>query len=376
MKQCLIDRISLYRDISMCSPEKRDIFLEDISALNHEDVRSAKKAKILFFKNEVCATLCDKLKSSGVNIMIGGSTALAACYKHLNIIPNDIDMYVKSLCINDIIKVEQCIREIFPECDLIVIRNVITLTWIVYKKKKIVYEFQLSILQIDSWTDVLISTHSDIVALCYDVLEEKFLFLKNRWTSILDRDKIHYFSDILTCDTGKSLHKATEKYIKRGFNCASIFMGDDNIIVKKINNKISGDGKVLGVKLFKFLKKKYIGISNIQFGLFAKDLIVDLHPNKTDINCCVKSFKMLDLWNLHNAENKGFTEAPSQLQLFYGEECPIEIENHVVLVKNKNCSHSISLRAYLGGNLQIDRCPLCRKKFLPKLIVVQEVDIN
>jgi hypothetical protein len=136
MKQCLIERLSLYRDISICPIDKKDSFLEDISAINHEDIRNHKKAKRLLFKNEVCANLCIKLKSRGVNIMIGGSSALAACYKRLNIIPNDIDMYVKNLCIQDIIQVEECIREIFPNSKIIVIRNVITLTWIVYKRKK------------------------------------------------------------------------------------------------------------------------------------------------------------------------------------------------------------------------------------------------
>ena len=364
IKRCLIDRTSLFHDISACPPDKRDMFLEDVETLKHQDIRRKKKAKKILFKNDVCKTLCQKLKEKEIKIMIGGSSGLAACYKPVTFQPNDIDMYVKNLHIDDVIKIEQCIKEIFPNTNLIVIRNVITLTWIVYKKKEILYEFQLNILRINSWSEVLISTHSDIVAVCYDVLEDKFVYLKKRWESILDREKVHFFSDILTCDTGKSLFKATKKYVNRGFNCKTIFIGSNGVPYNE-HNLVSGDGNgsVVGLKLFKFLKEKYIGISNIQFGLSGIDLIKNLSNDKGIID----SFDILNLWKLHSDENKAFFESPSKIELTDGIECPIEIEKHVVLVKNEKCPHSISMRAHLSSQLDIKKCPLCRKKFVPKL---------
>ena len=366
IKRCIINRTSLFHDISACPPDQRDLFLENVDMLKHPDIRKKKKAKKLLFKNEVCKNLCQKLKERGIKIMIGGSSGLSVCYKPVTFTPNDIDMYVKNLTIDDVIQIEQCIKEVFPGTQIIVIRNVITLTWIVYRKKEIVYEFQLNILRINSWAEVLISTHSDIVSVCYDVLEDKFVYLKQRWESILDREKVHYFSDILTCDTGKSLFKATKKYNDRGFNCKTIFIGSNGVQPNE-NNIISGDGSdgsVVGLKLFKFLKKKYIGILNIHFGLHAIDLIKDLVDDDTR---SIESFNIIDLWKLHSNENMPFYESPSKIELSEGIECPIEIEKHVVLVKNEKCPHSISMRAYLSSQLEITKCPLCRKKFVPKL---------
>lgn len=80
--------------------------------------------------------------------------------------------------------------------------------------------------KLNSWSDIFVSCHSDLVCVGYDVLRDEFLYLNGRWENILNDTPgyTHFFTNILSCDSKKTLKLAVKKYRKRGFNCDYVYI--------------------------------------------------------------------------------------------------------------------------------------------------------
>jgi hypothetical protein len=377
----LINRLSIYSKIH--ESHDKDTFLGDINTLKNDQIYCNNIATQKLFKNTKIAKLCNEFNFDNLNVLIGGSTAMSAVYKAANFIPNDLDLYIKNVSHDKLCKIETAIKKVFNDCCIIAIRNVITITWIVYKNNNIVYQIQMNILKINSWAEIFTTYHSDITCMGYDVSRCCFVYLKGRWENILEKNRIHYFCNILNCDTPKSLNRAVEKYIGRGFLCKSMYIGEDPIN-KMTLNKLVPHGRYDGYRMsistsdpdsenidldmqvnikneiIKYLLNKYYRIENIFYSTSVKYLFPDTFVPLG-----------IDFWKLGKPGNDNdFLMRPSTIKLHCKNEnncncdntCPIEMEHHNVFVKNKDCSHKLSLRTYIYN--PIDKCPICRSNFI------------
>lgn len=377
----LINRLSIYSQVN--TSNDKDTFLGYINTLKNDQLYRNDAATQRLFKNIKIAKLCNEFNFDDLNVLIGGSTAMTAVYKAANFIPNDLDLYIKNISYDKLCKVEKAIKKVFSDCRIIVIRNVITITWIIYKNNNLIYQIQMNILKIHSWTEIFTTYHSDITCMGYDVAKCCFVYLKGRWENILEKDRIHYFCNILNCDTSKSLNKSVEKYISRGFLCKAVFIGEESINNVTLN-KLAPYGQYnryrrlinmsdpeadiddFGINdnntqngVIKYLLSKYLHIENIFYSTSVKHLFPDtIIPSG------------INLWKLGKQnEYHDFLIQPSNINLNCKNEkncicdniCPIEMTHHNIFVKNKYCDHKLSLRAYIYN--PINKCPLCRKNF-------------
>jgi hypothetical protein len=357
----IIDRLDLYHKI--CHSDQKDAFLDDICSITpHSDLRTNKRAKQHLTKNY--KELCFELKASELDVLIGGSTALVSVYKKANFKPHDIDLYVKNINKDKVMIIENIIRKLYPNNNILVIRNVITITWIVHDNYVFISQFQLNILNLTSWAEFFITCHSNLLCLGFDVQEDKFVFLKDRWLNSLTTN-VHIFCNILNCDSSVSLSKAVMKYNMRGFNCQSLLICD---YIDAINHDdFYGNHHHANVSetLLSHLTDKYSKMKNIFYSTSAMDSFIDKKvPNITD------------MWKLKSdPQFEKFIRKPSDIRLKEGVECSIETEKHNILVKNIMCSHTVSLRAFLTSyNIhRLKACPICRSEFIPELY---SLDVN
>jgi len=99
------------------------------------------------------------------------------------------------------------------------------MTWFIQIGSGVIYKIQLNLFRIVSWAQIFLVYHTDLVCIGYEVLTNKFIYMKGRFDNII-RKNIHYFSNIFNFDSGISLHLACDKYIRRGFSCQMIFLPD------------------------------------------------------------------------------------------------------------------------------------------------------
>lgn len=374
----LINRIHIYGNVQ--AEKNRDVFLKSINTITNNKLRNNHMAQKELFKNKKIKALCNEFGFDDLDILIGGSTAMAAVYKYANFIPNDLDLYMLHVSYDKIIKLEQAIKTVYSDCKIIVIRSIITLTWIIYKGNTKMNQIQLNILKLHSWADIFVTCHSDITCMGYDVLNQCFVFLKGRWDNIV-KNKVHYFCNVLSCDTAKSLNRAIEKYNERGFKCDIIYVDNRT---HGINFGISNHTKIhvsdedeelpLSKKIedyvtpneiIKHLLEKYKGIENIFYSISAKFVF----PDKNTPLC-------INMWKFSKDEKfNDFIATPSNIKLKCKNEsncncdniCPIELTHHNLFVKNRYCQHSVSLRSYIYHHL--DKCPICRIDFIGDEII-------
>jgi hypothetical protein len=75
---------------------------------------------------------------------------------------------------------------------------------------------QVNLLNITSWCEILVTYHSDIVTIGYEILTNRIIYLADRFLNILT-EKVHIFSNILGFDKDSTLYTAVNKYCDRGF---------------------------------------------------------------------------------------------------------------------------------------------------------------
>ena len=379
--QELINRIALYTRIN--DSYNRNEFLKTINNINSYKIRRNFEGTKELFRDSNLRKLCNGFTFDNLEILIAGSTALAAVYIPAKFTPNDLDLCIKNCSKDKLIKIENIIRLVFPECQLLVIRSIIVITWIIYKNNEIIYQIQVNILKINSWSEIMITSHSNILCLGYDVLQKQFLYLTNRWEQIL-YNKVHIFSNILCADTATSLNKAVNKYNKRGFKCEPLLIKEDNDIMTNKNkyNKyhkinVSDDENIIETnlattfssnKVIQHLLQKYYGIQNIFYSNSVKYIFPDIN---TPLG--------INMWKLDkDPKFKLFIETPSHIEIECKNKkncncdniCPIELSHHNVFVTNINCSHSVSLRSHIYKPISV--CPICRANFISNGIKVFE----
>jgi hypothetical protein len=288
-------------------------------------------------------------------------------------------MYIKNINYDKLLKIEDGIKRVFTNCNIMVIRSVITITWIIYKDDKLVYQIQLNILKIKSWAEIFITYHADITCMGYDVLNGMFVYLKGRWENIV-KNKVHYFCNIFSCDTQTSLNKAVKKYTERKFKSVALYInegGGGDIFSNKNNINVSDEDTPINYptssnypiisdysyytknKLLQYLMEKYKRIENIFYSSSVKNIFSD---QNTPMG--------INMWKLANDPKFiSFIEAPSKITIKCDNKdncncdnvCPIELSHHNVFVKNKNCNHKLSLRTYIFNPL--NKCPVCRSSY-------------
>lgn len=430
----LVNRVSLYNNVLNCDPVNRDMFLDEINTLANKHpslIRNHIKAYKHFTRNSIVKDFVEKCRSKNLNIFIGGSAPLASCCRQYSFSPSDLDIYIKRCSLDKLINIENVIHDIFNEDDgfeLLVIRSPIVVTWIVYKNNQVVYQIQANVLMIESWSEIFVTYHVDIVCVGYDILQNKFLYLKNRWDNIVNTDKIHIFSNIFSCDSEKFLKRSVKKYTNRGFKCDTFFVkkdmkralselqNEDEISTKKrlidiepIDSSDGGDennrvyvrngnpGSTEDIVNLLLVKYKYR--KNISYTQSVKDVYSI---------CPVNVPNEIDLWKLYNDDSyEYFMLEPSRvvvycswikdvkqlLSAFVHKDiinkiityvhkcdniCSLESDKHNIFITFKRidkpnskskCDHKISLYSFLKS-ASFDSCPLCkssRHKYLKSI---------
>lgn len=192
--------------------------------------------KLFKFHGNIYGHLIEKLRETGLDILVGGSSAIAS-FPPYDYQPNDFDFYVKNINNQKISEIDTKLREIFSESKIIIFRKLITITWWIFNPEmtKLHLTIQLNTFQITSWSDLFIVYHSDVVCLGYEVKSNRFVYLKERFKPkwLLNKPDFSWGSTILSLDTQSSSARVVKKYQKRGINIKMI-QKDDYLIKKYI----------------------------------------------------------------------------------------------------------------------------------------------
>jgi len=249
----IIDRIHRYDKIKdMIINKKYDIstidpFLGKLGDLGkHRLLHTATEAHTYLYSNKIIKDLCNGIKTYKLPILIAGSVAMRAMYNgKIDIIPADIDLYIKQINYNKIKVLDTIIRSIFDSLEYcIIIRSPITLNWLICNKKQntVYQQIQLNLMNIQiSWAEYFITCHSSIVCAGYDILKNQFVYLENGWEDILQEGKTHFFTNLLNCDSKTSLLKAINKYNQRGFTCIAAHLDTINPAAKANPNLLDNE---------------------------------------------------------------------------------------------------------------------------------------
>ncbi|BCS83539.1 putative F-box/LRR-repeat protein [Cotonvirus japonicus] len=261
-----------------------DLLFTKIEAV---DRLSSDKYVKLFIKN---------LHEHKLDILIGGSMALYCVYRESNFIPGDMDIYIKNISSRKIMKIEDIIYKSFPILNLVVVRGPITITWYVQLVDESIKVIQLNVFNITSWAEIFVTYHTDLTCIGYEILTDKFVYLESRWDNILQKNKIHYFSNVLSLDITWSIVRACQKYKKRGFHCVSINDNCDDLnkfdrlisdLINTIYNIPSGHSSspptsIDGIPkncLASILYNKYNGVENVVFTESAQFALDNFYPD-------------------------------------------------------------------------------------------------
>ena len=199
---------------SVIQSQSRDDFLEiynnDNKHVKFHNVNTAKN-KLFSFKNGLYGKIISEIKNQQLDCMIAGSSSLSSiidftrCSYLKKFLPNDIDIYMKNATEDNIIKLDNLIRELFPKNIIIIVRRPITVTWYVFNNNitlpankkvdddnELEIQIQLNVLKYSSWSEVFIDYHSDIVCVGYEVLSDEFIFMKERFCNFMKNFPSNY----------------------------------------------------------------------------------------------------------------------------------------------------------------------------------------
>jgi hypothetical protein len=372
-------RCELFDKIYNLEKSKRDeIFMQNYeSLLPNPKFLSYDDAIGRLYRNDQVKKLIENLKIHQLDILIGGSMGLSCVYADANFIPNDLDLYVKNINKQKMLLIEKIFYETFLIHTMVVIRNAITMTWYIQLQGESILTVQLNLFDINSWSEVLVTYHSDLTCIGYEVLSGKFIYLKNRWENILT-SKHHYFSNVLNMDFSDSNYKACEKYQKRGFNCVPIMVqnsGDDltnqytrtnSDVIRNLMHRhydmifgsisgssISTSGRTPKNCLANILCEKYFNSANIAFASSVNYLFHSYEKSPDIIFLSVYKIllKQEQYKKIHDSQildAKTFLNMPRNFKMKNGKYCDALEEYYTVGVKCPKCSEIISLKLYLN----------------------------
>ncbi len=307
-------------------------------------------------KNNLFGVIISNFEKTDLEILIGGSSSLASVVKDkYKFEPNDIDIYVKNIDNEKIIKMNEIINTIFQNYIIYIVRRPLTITWWIFDEfENMILLIQVNTLLINSWMDVFLVYHSDILCIGYEIQTKKFITLKYRWDFIKSFDEPIFFTNIFNIDNVEQILNASEKYGKRNFKTILITEKP-----KAKFNKIH----VSGVHPDEICK--YGNIIN-SFKIYYEncfDIIIDKNilnvinenkniPRMIDIKYFTDDYQNL-IKSIEELQNNEFENGKF--------ECPIFLENVNIIVRNNECSHFVSLYVFIKEN--IVKCPLCREKW-------------
>lgn len=152
------------------------------------------------------------------NVMVGGSTCLAAFSKAHKFRPNDIDLYINDCKPTTVRRVDSLIRDIYHGHDIVLIRSPYILSWTIVDSttEKVVVNYQLILSPAPHWSHVFAGYHSDLVCLGYN--GGRFLYAKGRWDVFARTNKSVFFADLVSPRFQPRVSDACEKYKGRGFD--------------------------------------------------------------------------------------------------------------------------------------------------------------
>ena len=354
----IINRVTLYNSVN--ESNNKDSFLEDVATLlPNPKLNASYIAKGKMLSDKYLKKCCEYLISKNVDSMVGGSGPLSVVHKAAKFKPADLDLYVKNIDVNKIKIIDDMVHSVFQEYGVIIIRNIITVTWIIYDKSNftLIYQVQVNLLKMSSWSEFLVTCHSDIVTVIYDILSEKFLFMKGRFDKMLKQNK-HYFSNILNCDTETSLTNAVNKYKERNFDSIKLYVPDIETSESKLNisetdgnsrhrHRYSPSAIHYDKDLISQLKEKYAGIVNIVYSTSIHE-IYDADDDKI-----IPPVKQM--WKLKENDHKLFYDKPTKL-VKHAKLCP-QITAH--------CGHTMTLHRMISVYNVYTVCETCRNVFNP-----------
>jgi hypothetical protein len=337
-------------------------------------INSKKYAKKILFDNEYTEQLCDLLVKYKLESLIAGSYGLACLHPNATYKPNDIDLYVKNIDSDKISTMDKIITTICgTKLKFIVVRTQLTVTWLLYdpKTNRLCTKIQINLLYINSWSEYFNICHSNIVCCGYEVLYDRFIYLKGRWEKLFT-NKVHYFSDILNIDNRRTLDNAVVKYCERGFDCAPLYVENDvpenplNFSGSQKNKLITSESELI----VNHIIQTYVNLENIKFSNSGLSMYND--KNKV---------LMVDLWKLtdpleseKHEHIRNFTNFVESIEFDSNKSddvCPILLTYENVWFKNIKCMHKMSIKTYLTiiKNDGVSWCPLCRVHFVPDLLI-------
>ena len=161
----------------------------------------------------------DNLRKFRIDALLAGSTGLSCVYREANFKPNDIDLYVKDINKEKLCLIEKAIYKTFEFCYIVVVRGSVTMTWYIQQKNSDIIKIQVNLLRILTWPEVLVTCHTDLTCLGFEVKTLEFIYLEGRWNRILT-DSVHYFTNILNMDNQQAIYYSVLKYSSRGFSCS------------------------------------------------------------------------------------------------------------------------------------------------------------
>jgi hypothetical protein len=341
-----------------------------ISYFSEKKLNSTTSAetKLFGFKDGYYGHLISLLKDANLDCLIAGSAGLAATFGNIEWVPNDIDLYVKNINYDTILKINNVIKKsvsfyspctnhiieengsfyspctnhiieengsFYSPCTthVIIVRKSLTINWVIFGHgQTVLVTIQLNLLNIRSWADLFICYHTDHVCIGYEIKSNGFIYLRERWIRYLTNKfsqypRSVYYCNLFNLDTPHTLYKACLKYgYKRGIRGQCLFT---NVFKFKINLNINNDHSLssdstTSNKLFEYLHS-FCGDENYAISSDIRELIV--YDEKTP--------DMIDLKDLM-CENAEFSQRPKILQSQININFGRLIDNDSYLIKCKS----------------------------------------
>lgn len=331
------------------------------------------KAVKRLYQNNKIKIFIENLRLKQIDSLIGGSTALSCVYAAANFVPSDIDIYVKRLTKEKLLIIEDIIGQTFNSLNIVVVRTPITITWFVQLVDESITIIQVNLFNIEAWSEIFVTYHTDLTCIGYEILSGKFIYLLGRFDNILI-DKPHYFSNCLNLDYPQNIEHACYKYKSRGFHCVSTTTSDwacgDWACGKYVKNLIpifmqqyyqielgtmSGSLNTVSQQtpfncLPNILYEKYYDIDNIVFASTVDHIFgTESCPNILFLSV-YKVHLLLEKLMIDSNEIlavRNFLNMPEKIKCTQGKYCHIYKEYYTVGIRCPICSIIISLKSYL-----------------------------
>ena len=318
---------------------------EDLEESNN--LSSLEEAYERLYSDPFRKHMIEKLRETDLNCMIGGSTGLYCLYKSSSFEPSDIDLYIKHINKEKLVKVEEIINSWSETKFIVVVRLAITMTWYVIANDSSIHMIQVNLFDIGAWSEVFIAYHSNIVCSGYDITNDMFVWLKDRFNKTYDPTYVHKFSGYLSMDTSGTLSSSVQKYQDRGFACSqdyATYSYDEHDQKMKNCYKMdpiegcSSNGVTYMIEngsnyIVDILIKKYSFLKNVCFSHTVDNIYLD-----NEIAPIYKYMSVFKMWDQVTPEFLEYLHKPKELfgSADISVECP-------------NCGTIVALDTLIDG---------------------------